>query len=49
MDPRDEGHRAVELDRDGARQGATGFHLRYILATGIGGILLAFLLLAIIG
>ena len=42
-------HQLVELDAEKARQAMTGVHLRYVLAFGLAGIIVAFWLLAIIG
>jgi len=43
------GHHLVELDAEKARQGRTGVHLRYVLAFGLAGVIVAFWLLATIG
>ena len=41
--------RPVELDAERARQGKTGVHLRYVLAFGLAGVVIALGLLAILG
>jgi hypothetical protein len=41
-------HHPIEVDGQAARQGKTGFHLRYVLAFGIAGVVIAFAILAIV-
>jgi hypothetical protein len=48
MHPGGEGHAPIEVNGARVRQGETGHHLRYILAFGVGIVVLAFLLVALL-
>lgn len=49
MHPENDDHHPVELSVDRARQGATGLHVRYMLAFGLAAVIIAFLLVVLFG